>query len=66
MVKQIDFNQLTLKIADVEDKIILILQFYCNLNCPKNNFKEMGSRQPGVKFIFSQVHWEVTYCKNNF
>ena len=42
------------------------LQFYCDLNCPKNNFKEMGSRQLGVKFILSQVHQEVTYSRNNF
>ena len=56
MVKQMNFNEVTLKIADVEDKIIFLLQFYCNLNWPENNFKEMGSRQPGVKFIFSQVY----------
>ena len=41
---------------------ILLSQFYCNLNFPKNNFKEMGYRQPGVKFILSQVH----YCINDF
>ena len=66
MVKQMNFNQLILLIADIQDKIILLLQFYCNLNCPKNNFKERGFRQPSVKFILSQVHWEVTYGKINF
>ena len=55
MVKQTNFNELRLKIADGEDKIILVLQFYSNSNCPKNNFKEMGFRQPGVKLILSQV-----------
>ena len=29
------------------------------LNCPKKNFKEMGFRQPGVKFIYSLVHYRM-------
>ena len=59
------FNDFVLKIADKRRRILYFFTMSPKFKLPSSNFKEMRSKQLGVKFIFLQVQYEamVSFAK---